>query len=101
MCWYGGLSLKCKNVLDIVVNVGGKIVGERQKRLNQLYECIVAQKTRMIASDENHVPAKQYELLPSGKRYHSVQCKTVRTKLSFLYVCECVRVYSSIIMDII
>ena len=57
--------MKCKNVLDRVVNVGGKIVGERQKSLGQLYECRVAQKARMIASDENHILAKQYELLPS------------------------------------
>ena len=28
MCWYGGLSVKCKNAMDRVVNVGGKIVGE-------------------------------------------------------------------------
>ena len=35
--------MKCKNVLDRVVNVGGKIVGEKQKSLRQLYECHVAQ----------------------------------------------------------
>ena len=28
VCWYGGLCVKCKNVLDRVVYVGGKTVGE-------------------------------------------------------------------------
>ena len=65
--------MKCKNVVDRVVNVGGKIVGERQKSLSQLYGCRVAQKARMIASDEshNHILVKQYELRPSEKRYRS------------------------------
>ena len=76
--------MKCKNVLDRIVNVGGKIVGARQKSLGQLYECCVAQKARMIVSDESHILAKQYELPPSGKRYRSVKCNTVRTKLSFI-----------------
>ena len=76
--------MKCKNDLGRVVNVGGKIVGERQKSLGQLYECRVAQKARMIASDDSHILAKQYELLPSGKRFRSVKCNTVRTKLSFI-----------------
>ena len=40
--------MKYKNVLDRVVNVGGKIVSERQKSLSQLYQCRVAQKVRMI-----------------------------------------------------
>ena len=68
VCWYDGLSVKCRNVLDRIVNVGGKIVGERQKSLSQSYECRVAHKSRMIASDESHILAKQYGLLPSGKR---------------------------------
>ena len=63
------------------MNVGGigKIVGEtetvkgRRVFWGQLYECWLAQKVRMIASDESHILAKQYELLPSGKCYRSVK----------------------------
>ena len=29
VCWYDGLSVKCNNLLDRVVNVGGKIVGSK------------------------------------------------------------------------
>ena len=30
LCWFGGLNVKSKNVLNKVVNVCGKVVGERQ-----------------------------------------------------------------------
>ena len=38
LCWFGGLNVKSKNVLNKVVNVCGKVVGERQEHLSQLYE---------------------------------------------------------------
>ena len=54
--------MKSKNVLNKVVNVCGKVVGERQEQLSQLYECRVVRKARMIADDNSHVLAKHYEL---------------------------------------
>ena len=36
LCWFGGLNVKSKNVLNKVVNVCGKVVGERQEHLSQL-----------------------------------------------------------------
>ena len=41
LCWFGGLNVKSKNVQNKVVNVCGKVVGERQECLSQLYECRV------------------------------------------------------------
>ena len=38
LCWFGGLNVKSKNVLNKVVNVCGKDMGERQEHLSQLYE---------------------------------------------------------------
>ena len=37
LCWFEGLNVKSKNVLNKVVNVCGKGVGERQVQLSQLY----------------------------------------------------------------
>ena len=37
LCWFGGLSVKSKNVFNKVANVFGKAVGERQAHLSQLY----------------------------------------------------------------
>ena len=67
---FGGLKVKSQNVLNKVVNVCGKVVGERQEHLSQLYECRVVQKARVIVDDNSHVLAKYYELLPSGRRFH-------------------------------
>ena len=38
MCWFGGLNVKSKNVLNKVVIVCGKVVGERPEQLSQLYD---------------------------------------------------------------
>ena len=56
LCWFGGLNVKSKNVLNKVVNVCGKVMGERQGHLSQLYECRVVWK--VIVDDNSHVPAK-------------------------------------------
>ena len=38
VCWYGRLGVKSKNVLNRVVNVCSKVVGERQVSVNELFE---------------------------------------------------------------
>ena len=50
--------MKSKNVLNKVVNVCGKVVGERQEQLSQLYELRVLRKARVIVHDNSHVLAK-------------------------------------------
>ena len=84
MCWFGGLSVKNKSMLNRVVNVCSKIVGTQQKGLMELYECRVLRKASAIACDECHVLANHYELLPSGRRFRVPGCKTVRLKQSFV-----------------
>ena len=54
----------------------GKVVGERQEQLSQLYERRVVRKARMIVDDSSHVLAKHYELLPSG-RFREPKSNTV------------------------
>ena len=80
LCWFGGLNqnVKSKNVLNKVVNVCGKVVGERQ---SQLCERRVVRKARVIVDDNSHVLAKYYELLPPcGRRFRVLKSNTVRTK---------------------
>ena len=61
--WFGGLNVKSKNFLNKVVNACGKVVGERQEQLSQLYEYHVVQKARVIVDDNSHILAKCYEML--------------------------------------
>ena len=57
--------MKSKHVLNIVVNMCGKVVGERQEQLSRFYERRVVRKASVIEDDNSHVLAKHYELLPS------------------------------------
>ena len=50
--------MKSKTFLNKVVNVRGKVVGERQEHLSQLYERHVVRKARAIVDDNSHVLAK-------------------------------------------
>ena len=50
--------MKSENILNKVVNVCGKVVGERQEYLSQLYECHVVQKVRVNVDDNSNVLAK-------------------------------------------
>ena len=67
LCWFEGLNVKSENVLNKLVNVCGKDVGERQEQLSQLYERRVVRKARVIVDDNSHVLAKHRELRPSGR----------------------------------
>ena len=69
--------MKSKNVLNKVVNLCGKVVGERQRQLSQLYERRVVHKARVIVDDNSRVLAKHYEL-PSGRRFRVPKSNTVR-----------------------
>ena len=69
LCWFGGLNVKSKNVLNKVLNVCDKVVGERQEHLSQFYERRMVRKARVIEDDNIHVLAKYYEILPSGRRF--------------------------------
>ena len=46
LCWFGGSNVKSKYFLNKVVNVCGKVVGERREHLSQLYERRVVRKAR-------------------------------------------------------
>ena len=83
VCWYGSLSVKCKNVLNKVVKVCGKVVGKGQTSMSELYECRMVKKAGKIASDSSHVLSQHYELLPSGRRYRTFKCKA-RAQRSFV-----------------
>ena len=50
-CWYGSLGVRGKKVLNDVVNVCSKVVGNRQACMQNLCERRLNQKARQIAGD--------------------------------------------------
>ena len=83
MCWYGNLGVKSKRVLSDVVNVCSKVIGRKQKGMQELYDMRVERKARKIVSDDSHVLAKYYELLPSGRRFRTLRAKS-RAQKTFI-----------------
>ena len=77
------LECKSKNDLNKVVNVCGKVMGERQEHLSQLYERRVVRKARVIVNDNSHVLAKYYELRPCGRPFRVPKSNTVQS-IAFL-----------------
>jgi len=84
VCWFGGLNVRNKSVLNKVVNVCGRVVGEKQESLGMLYESRVARKARTIVRDKNHVLARHFDLLPSGRRFRTPKTSTLRAKRAFV-----------------
>ena len=76
--------MKNRGMLDKVVNICSKIVGERQTSMTELYESRVMQKARRIECDSSHVLAQFYEKLPSGRRFRVPKYRLLRTKSSFI-----------------
>ena len=71
-------------MLNRVVNVCGKVVGERQQSLNELYEHRVVRKAEAILNDASHVLASQYCLLPSNGKFSMPNTTTQRARKSFV-----------------
>ena len=84
LSWFGGLSVKNRNVLNKVVRVCGRVIGVQQKSLTELYETRVVSKARYIMRDTSHILAKHYVRLPSGRRVRTMKFSTVRAKTSFV-----------------
>ena len=55
LCWFGGLKVKSTNVLNKVINMCGKVVGERQEHFSPLYERRVERVAMVIADGNSHV----------------------------------------------
>ena len=76
--------MKNVNVLNRVVNVSGKVIGEKQKSLKELYDARIERKSSVIERDVSHVLAQLFELLPSGRRFRIPKKTTLRRKNSFI-----------------
>ena len=84
ICWYGSLSVSNKKVLQRVVKVCEKVVGEKQLEVQTLYESRVRMKAKAVHEDESHSLAKYFELMPSGRRFRVPHCKSLRMKRTFV-----------------
>ena len=79
-----------------MVNVCGKVVGERQEHLRQLYERRVVQKARVIVDDNSHVLVMSFfHLVDEFEYLNQIQSiaflnRSICSNVIAVCVCVCV-----------
>lgn len=81
--WYGSTSQQDKTDLERVVKTASKIVGCDLPSLETLYHQRVLRRAKSIISDVSHPASHLFQLLPSGRRYRHIKCRTKRMQTSF------------------
>jgi len=84
MTYFAGLSVSDSNRLLRVMNTAAKIIGQRTPSLSETAQTATIRKAQAIAVDPLHPLIKEYQLLPSGKRFRSVKCKKMKFNNSFV-----------------
>ena len=73
-----------RKILERMVNVSGKVVGVKQKSLQELYNDRIMKKGNSIGQDRSHILSQYFDLLPSGRRYRVPCSRTKRMKNTFV-----------------
>ena len=81
--WYGAASARDKRKLNRVVKTASRIVGCGLPPLDSIYNLRIRRKARSIISDSTHPAGHLFQLLPSGRRYRCLRCKSNRLMNSF------------------
>ena len=82
--WYGNLSVRDRNKLTQVVKQAGKIIGDKQLQLQDIYNRSITKKAIQIYNDSTHPLRPSFELLPSGRRLRTKLAKKKGYKTSFV-----------------
>ena len=83
--WFGNLSVKIKSQLQNLIRRAGKIIGVQPPcSLQELFERTVMKQGSKITRDPTHILHREFELMPSGRRYRVPTCRLNRYKFSFV-----------------
>ena len=80
--WYGNCTAQSRKMLQRVVRTAERISGCELPSIQETYKARCVKKALPITGDPSHPNQKQFELLPSGRRYRSLRAKTQRIPLS-------------------
>ncbi len=81
--WYGSTTVMDRKRLQRVVKTVEKITRTPLPSLQSIYHRRVHRRAASILKDPTHPQHGLFTLLPSGRRYRSVKCRTTRLKNSF------------------
>ena len=83
--WYGNLSVQLKSRLGRLVHTAFKIIGGEERRSPQeLFDASILNHAKKIVGDDTHILNANFKLLPSGRRYRVLMCRSNRLKNSFV-----------------
>ena len=85
--WGSSCTEHSRKALQRIVNTAGKIIGAPLPlpSLQDIYTTRLTRKATSIASDTSHPAHSLFSLLPSGRRYRSLRCRTTRLRNSFIH----------------
>ena len=81
--WYSSCSAADQKALQRVVRTAEKITRSAQPSIQDMYMSRCRKRAITITIDPTHPAHDLFTLLPSGKRYRSMRCKTTRLSNSF------------------
>ncbi len=82
---FGNLTVQLKSRLTSMHKTAIKIIGKKEyEPIQSLYEQAVRKQATKIIVDSQHPLFSEYELMPSGRRFHVPKCKSNSLKLSFV-----------------
>ncbi|KAI4904962.1 hypothetical protein NFI96_002249 [Prochilodus magdalenae] len=81
--WYGSCTACDRKALKRVVRTAESIIGSKLPDLQDIYRSRCLRKIQKIRLDCGHPAHGLFTLLPSGRRYHSIQARTNRLMNSF------------------
>ena len=84
VAWFGCLTLSSKNKLVRLVKIASKVIGVQQAQLQDIYLERVRNKARLILDCPEHPLYKEFDLLPSGRRFRMPKTRTRRARASFI-----------------
>ncbi|KAI4902291.1 hypothetical protein NFI96_034704, partial [Prochilodus magdalenae] len=76
--WYGSCTAYDRKALRRVVRTAKSIIGSKLPDLQDIYRSRCLRKIQKIRSDCSHPAHGLFTLLPSGRRYRSIQARTNR-----------------------
>lgn len=83
LAWYGNCSEADRAALQRVVNTTQKNIGLPLPPLKNIYRLCCYSKACRIISDDTHPLHHIFTLLPSGRCYKALKCRTTRLRHSF------------------
>lgn len=82
--WYESAKRADCAKLNRVIKAAEKVIGQPLPRMTDIFRKRGLVKGRKIVGDKSHPCCKFFSLLPSGKRFRCISCRTSRLHNSFI-----------------